>query len=340
MATARKLPSGMWRVLAYDGTGADGKRRYKSFTAESKKAAELMAAQYQTSVDKRASRRDLTVKDAIDRYINAKSGVLSPSTMYGYRRMQRNRYGSIENLKVFSLTTEDMQCFISQTAQECSPKYTANVYGLLSSAVSMFRPDAVFHITLPKRSPQKQVAPSSDSVRTLFESADGDLKVCIALAAFCSMRRGEICALKYGDISGDAIHIHADMVTDENNRYHYKDMPKTSESIRIAHAPDQVIELLGSGDPDEFVIKRPPYAITKAFIRLRNSLGLTIRFHDLRHYYASIGAALGIPDIYISDFGGWRRGSPVLKATYQNVLEDVGKEYSDLLKGHFSELIK
>ena len=46
----------MWRVLAYDGTGADGKRRYKSFTAESKKAAELMAAQYQTSVDKSEGR--------------------------------------------------------------------------------------------------------------------------------------------------------------------------------------------------------------------------------------------------------------------------------------------
>ena len=254
--------------------------------------------------------------------------------------MQRNRYSSIDGLKVFSLTTEDMQRFISNTAKECSPKYTANVYGLLSSAVSMFRPDAVFHITLPKRAPRKQAAPSSDAVRTLFESADGDLKICIALAAFCSMRRGEICALKYGDISGDAIYIHADMVTDEFNRYHYKDMPKTSESIRVAHAPDQVIELLGTGHQDEYVIKRPPYAITKAFIRLRNNLGLPIRFHDLRHYYASIGAALGIPDIYISDFGGWRRGSPVLKSTYQNVLEDAGREYSDLLKGHFSELIK
>ena len=53
--------------------------------------------------------RKLTVKDAIERYISSKEGVLSPSTIYGYRRMQRNRYESIEQLKVQELTSEDMQ---------------------------------------------------------------------------------------------------------------------------------------------------------------------------------------------------------------------------------------
>ena len=46
MATAKKTASGNWRVLAYTGKGADGKRRYKSFTAPTKKEAELLAAQY------------------------------------------------------------------------------------------------------------------------------------------------------------------------------------------------------------------------------------------------------------------------------------------------------
>ena len=339
MATAKKMPSGKWRVLVFDRIGDDGKRKYKSFTADTKNEAELQAKLYLNDPNRKTRKDSLTVKDAIDRYIASKEGVLSPSTIYGYRRMQRNRYGNIENKKVFALTSEDMQQFISETATEKSAKYTANVYGLLSSSVAMFRPDAVFRITLPKRTSKRQIAPSDDDVKTLFQSADSDMRICIALAAFCSMRRGEVCALKYGDITGDAIYIHADMVTDNSNVYHYKDMPKTSESVRTVHAPQQVIDLIGEGDPNEFVINKPPYAVTKGFIKLRNDLGINIRFHDLRHYYASIGAVLGIPDIYVSDFGGWRRGSPVLKSTYQNALQDASEVYANTMKKHFNSII-
>ena len=339
MATARVLPSGQWRCLVFDGV-ENGKRKYKSFTAATKNDAELQAKQYLADPSRKSRDRKLTVKDAIERYISSKEGVLSPSTIYGYRRMQRNRYESIGKLKIQELTSEDMQKFISDTAKEKSAKYTANVYGLLSSSVAMFRPEAVFRITLPKRAVRRSVAPSDSDVQNLFESADDWLKICIALAAFCSMRRGEICALKYADITGDAIHIHADIVTDNSNVYHYKDMPKTSESVRTVHAPEQVIELLGAGEPEDFVVKKMPYAITKAFIALRNDLGIDIRFHDLRHYYASIGAVLGIPDTYLSDFGGWRRGSPVLKSTYQNAITDASERYSEVMKNHFGSLIR
>lgn len=340
MATAKKLPSGRYRVLVYIGNDDNGKKRYKSFTADTKKQAEMDAAQYMNDPSRKDRDDSLTVKSAIDRYINAKEGVLSPSTIYGYRRMQRNRYGLIEAKNIFDLTSEDMQKFISATSADCSAKYTANVYGLLSSSVSMFRPDVTFKVTLPKRVHKKQTAPSSDNVQELFNSADDEMKLCISLAAFCSMRRGEICALKYRDILPDGgIYVHADMVTDNDNVYHYKDMPKTSESVRVTYAPEKVMNMIGNGEPDEYIVKKPPYAITKRFIQLRNKLCLDIRFHDLRHYYASVGAALGIPDIYISDFGGWRRGSPILKETYQNTMEDMSKNYSEKLKKHFSGLI-
>ena len=46
MATAKKLPSGKWRCLAYIGKDENGKRQYKSFTADSKKEAEFLAASY------------------------------------------------------------------------------------------------------------------------------------------------------------------------------------------------------------------------------------------------------------------------------------------------------
>lgn len=336
MATARKLPSGSWRVLCFDGM-ANGKRHYVSITGATKKEAEFRAAQYLAGAKSKTG--SLTVKEAIERYITAKTEVLSPSTIAGYRRQQKTYYGSLEHKDIYKLTSEDMQIFVSSITGSVKAKTVANVYALLSASIGMFRPDAVFRVTLPQKvRPQKQTPQDSD-VRKLFEAAEGDHKTAIALAAFGSMRRGEICAMKYGDVSGNVIHIHADMVCDENNEYQYKEIPKTSDSDRYVMLPPEVIQMLGTGEPDEFIIKKTPNAITSHFTRLRNRVAPGIRFHDLRHYFASIGAALGIPDTYLSDFGGWRNGSGVMKEVYQGTMADKSAVFAGRMTEHFSDLI-
>ncbi len=111
------------------------------------------------------------------------------------------------------------------------------------------------------------------------------------------MRRGEISALKYSDIEKNTLYIHADLVKDKSGVWIYKE-PKTPDSIRYKTIPHEIIDLMGNGKPDEYVIKWTPDSITKRFINFRKTQGLDIRFHDLRHYYASIGAAL-VFQIYI-----------------------------------------
>jgi hypothetical protein len=88
MATAKKLPSGSWRVQVYSHKD-NGKKVYESFTAPTKAEAEMKAAKYAMQKKLRA-RYDLTVKDALEGYINAKEGVLSPGTIRGYDRMRNN----------------------------------------------------------------------------------------------------------------------------------------------------------------------------------------------------------------------------------------------------------
>lgn len=338
MATARVLPSGRWRCLVFDGM-ENGKRKYKSFTAATKNDAELQAKQYLSDPTRKQSKDTITVKDAIERYITVKTGVLSPATIRGYRQMQRTRFSTIENEDIFTLNTEKMQKFVSSTTMNASAKTTANAYGLLTASVAMFRPDAIFRVTMPKKAAKRKSAPSDGDVQTLYKEADGELKLCIALAAFGSMRRGEICALKYSDIEGNAIYIHKDMVMDENNHFQIKNMPKTSDSVRIVQLPDSIIKMIGTGKPENFIVNLTPSAITIAFMRLRDRLGINIRFHDLRHYYASIGAVLNIPDNYVADFGGWRRGSSVMKEIYQGVIQDAKSQYAAMLNKHFECLL-
>lgn len=81
-----------------------------------------------------------------------------------------------------------------------------------------------------------------------------------------------------------------------------------------------------------------PEDISKKFGKILKEVGLPhFRFHDLRHYSASIMHALGIPDQYIMARGGWKTDR-VLKSVYRNVIEDEQKKFSDKVNSHFKAM--
>lgn len=337
MPKAKKLPSGSWRCRVYSGTDSRGQKHYESFTAGTKAEAEMMAAQFYNE-RKRRLKNDLTVAEALEGYITAKEAVLSPSTIRGYRQMQKNRYGRIKNVRIRKLTSAELQNFISETARESSAKTTANIYGLLSAALAFFDPDATFRVTLPQKPKKIRESPSDEDVRRLFEAAAPQMKLCIALAAL-SIRRGEMCALRYRDIKNGVAYIHADLVRGPELRWVYKDMPKTADSVRLVSLSQTALDLLGEGKPDDFILTWRPDTITKNFIALRNSLGLSIRFHDLRCYFASVGTVIGIPDMYLENLGGWHQGGSVMKEIYQNKITSLTDVYASKIAGHQDEIL-
>ena len=339
MPTAKKLPSGAFNVRVYSYTDRHGKKIYESFTASTKKEAELKAAEWSNKKTARVL-SDLTVSDALKGYIDAKRGVLSPSTIRGYDRMYRNNYEPILSKRIKKITTEELQIFVSDLAGSMSPKTVSNVYGLLSSALNFYMPDAIYRVSLPRKMKKKDTSPSGEDVQRLFKAASPELKKCIALSAYASCRRGEIAALTFSDLQGDVLSISKDIIQGDDNKWILKPIPKSDASIRKTPLPDKVIELLGTGEPDERIVKYAnPGSITECFTKLRNRLGINIRFHDLRHFYASIGAVLGIPDNYLSDFGGWRRGSSVMKEVYQNNIIQMSELYAHKMKKYFDGLL-
>ena len=69
------------------------------------------------------------------------------------------------------------------------------------------------------------------------------------------------------------------------------------------------------------IVHYNPDQITSHFRRCVEASGIEyIRFHDLRHYSASIMHAIGVPDQYIMDRGGWSSDN-VMKAVYRNVID-------------------
>lgn len=339
MATAKKLPSGNWRVLVFSHKDGNGKRIYESFTAPSKREAEQKAAEWANKKDRR-NKSALTVYEAIKGYIDAKEGVLSPSTIRAYRVQLRNNYSSIEKTPIKKLTTEQLQIFVSSLVEKVTPKSVSNIYGLLSSSLRFYMPDTQFNVTLPKRAKSRKSAPSDKDIRALYESAPEELKKCIAIGAFTGMRRGEICALTYGDIEGNIIHVTKDIVQGSDNKWHIKNMPKTEESYRDCYLPQNVLDIIGTGAKKENIIKyKNPTSVTRVFTRIRDRLGVDICFHDLRHYYATIGAVLGVPQSFLEKMGGWAKGSNTMQRVYQGTISELEEEYNKKMANHFNGLL-
>ena len=206
-----QLPSGQFRVQVYDYTDDDGKKHYKSFTAASKKLAQLAAAEWKANKDKPAPVvNDLSINDAAKRYLEVKKGVLSPSTLRGYEGYLSGKFGA---LRLPELDNTAIQIWISDLAAKVSPKTVRNAYGLLSVTLEMFAADFRVRVTLPAKKKAELYCPSDDDVRKLLNHIKGtELEIAVLLAAFGPLRRGEICALTDNDVHGNTIDVSRSMV--------------------------------------------------------------------------------------------------------------------------------
>lgn len=336
MGRAKKLPSGNWRAqVSY--VDANGIKRRESFTASTQGEAEMMALSFKNDIEHRRA-GDFTVKEAVEDYIYSKESAHSPSTTYGYIKNLK-KMTSIENIRIRKLTSKDIQYMISNLiSQELSPKTIRNIYGLLRSSLTFAGIKQEYMVTLPQAVKVLKVSPEDEQILALYNAASKKMKIAIALAAFHSLRRGEIAAIKYGDIKGNILTVHADIVEGKDGKWVYKDTPKNATSCREVYLPDDLLELIGTGHPEEFIYPVMPNTIGENFIRLKKKLGIDIRFHDLRHYFASLAVILHVPDTATSYLGGWKNNSPVLKEVYQNNVVSMNEAYAKKISDHFAKM--
>lgn len=336
MAKAKKLPSGSWRALAYDYTDNDGKRHYESFTADTKKEAEYLAAEFTLNKSSHKRPQNITVKEAVGQYIDIKKAILSPSTIRGYEALYKNHFSYFRDVKIRDLTNDMIQSWVGTVSQGHSPKTVRNAHGLLSASIDMFLPDYRIKSTLPQKKKPELYVPSDLDIKRLLDYIQGkELEIAVLLAAFGPMRRGEICALEQGDISGNFVTVSKSMVLTPDGTWEIK-QPKTYSGYRIIEFPDFVIGKI-SGIEGR-IIKATPMQITNRFSRaIKFSKLPHFRFHDLRHYSASIMHAIGVPDQYIMQRGGWSSDN-VLKSVYRNTIDDQTQKFNQNINHHFESM--
>ena len=161
----KKLPSGNWRIQVL----VDGKRVGRTFPT--KEEAEYWAAGLKTKImEENRSPWKMTVGAAVDRYIESKSSILSPSTVLGYKRTKK-RMEDIIGVQLNDLTQEKIQRWVNQLAKDHSPKTVANAHGLLSAVLKEYRPSVTLRTTLPSNVKAEIQIPSE--IRAILKGCRG-----------------------------------------------------------------------------------------------------------------------------------------------------------------------
>ena len=335
MAKAKKLPSGMWRVLLYDGKDGNGKRIYKSFTATTKKKAEADAALYSIQKKKQAE-SGMTVGEAIDAYIASKENVLSPSTIGGYRVSRRNHLQGIMDIRLEDIDNKTVQAEINREALRLSPKTLRNAHGLLSAALGAYLPDFTLRTSLPAKEHKFHDLPTPAEVINAVKGTDIELPCMLAL--WLSLCMSEVRGIRYKDISGNILTINNVKIKFGAEEF-TKAKAKNYNRNRQLALPQYLLDLIGTGDDDAYVVDMLSQTITKKLKRyVMKSCGKDITFHKLRHLNASVMLELGIPDKYAMERGGWASNN-TLKSVYQHTFSTKRKEIDKQIDDYFEKLL-
>ena len=329
---AIKLPSGNWHAVVM----IDGQRI--SVTASTKKEVEQKAAAIKSGAKIAArAKASMTVGDAIDRYIESKDTVLSPSTINGYKKLRRSLFQSIINDPVATISQERIQRAVNTMAKSKSPKYVRNAYGLFTAAMSEYCPDRVFRITLPQKEAPKIRIPSMDDIRVLHEDCVGTpYELPFLLAVWLGLRTSEIRGLTWDCIDGDTLIIKQALVDGENGPE--LKQPKTYSGNRRLQIPPYIKRLLDeTPQKDEFIVHYTRNAMYNHLHRACDRNGIEpFRFHDLRHVNASVMLGLNVPDKYAMERMGHATNN-MLKNVYQHTMSDEAKRVADAVDDYFEE---
>ena len=334
MATARKQPSGRWRIRVYSHTEPSGKKVYLSFYGDTKREAELLALQYKNERKVKAS--NITVEQAVQRYIDSKRNILSAATIMGYECIFRNHLKPLLRKRVSQLTSEIVQKYINEEANSVSAKTVSNIYGLLSAAVKQQDPNIVFHVRLPRRVKKLRMdLPSSQDVIEAVHGTEIELPVLLALC-LC-LRLSEVRGIKKDAVHNGYLDICRVRVSVKGVDVE-SELLKNDASRRIVELPPFLEKMIVEHD-GEYVTDLSGRALYGRFVNLMKKHGHIVRFHDLRHIAASDMNRLGIPDKVAADRGGWAT-TGTMRSVYQHSFSQDRRTADETVNNYYEQLLK
>ena len=302
------------------GKDNDGKYIKNTVTCKSKREARIILREHHKKMEAGTAvlpAKD-TLADCVRTYIDFKETMLSQSTIYGYRNICNNHIVPFfKNKRIQEITTRDIQAYItakmkSNLSASSVKKHIALLYSVFKNAYNarLVNENPIDRLERMKAKSSKLDCMNTQEIAELCLSVDGtQLEIPVLLACYLGLRRGEILGLKWEHID----FVHATLTVDNTRTMVgsniIEKLPKTERSLRQLHLDSYLVQVLLAHknrqsktlDHDYVVTMKngkpfKPNYLSEAFHKhlLKHNMKL-VRFHDLRHSFASIANAGGTP---------------------------------------------
>lgn len=313
-----------------------------SITDDDYKTVEAKAIAIKSGVlkVKTTSRDNLTLREALDKYIDVRRATRSPSTIRGYVTIARTRFQPYMQRRVNTFTPELCRRMISEEAKLCSPKTLKNAWRFVSGAIYEETGNR-FDPPLPQDEPKEPAYFTPEQIKVFVDVVEKDKIAIPALLGLCSLRRSELLGLTWDnvDLQKRIIKVSGAAVYDEHNKLVAKSTNKNKTSTRLVPIlmPQLFDALSAVENKTGRVVTSNPTTIRRRLqaICAANSLP-PVTPHGLRHSFASLAYHLQIPEKVAMQIGGWSNDTTMRKI-YTHIAEaDVVNQVAKL-QGFFSQ---
>lgn len=340
----QELPSGKWRcqILSLGISVIDDDPEAAHAKALALKAG-VIAKKDEDAAEKKGG---ITLTKAIDKHIQIRENVLSPSTINGYREIQRNRFPKLMAMQIKDIDFFALQAAINDEAEKVGRKTIMNALTLVTAVLSDYGQETnIKKLKLPQRKKKAAQYYEEKELIELFDLIRGSfIELPILLGTWLGLRRSEIFGLCWDavDFEAGTIEIKRTYVKDKESGYVLRDEMKTAESRRTLSCPGYILSKLNEYAPKSkrkgrifMMHPNTPYQTLKDMCE-RSGLKF-VGVHGLRHTNASVMVSLGIMDKYIMAEGGWSTDH-TMKKVYQHVFESGRKGAAEKRDDFFKDI--
>lgn len=293
---------------------------YGNTLAEYRKNVILAKTSKTITVDK----KDKTLRELINSYIDSNSNVLSPSTIKGYDVISRCRFVSYIDKPIDKI---DWQLMINEEATKYAPKSIKNAWGLIAKVLKV-NDYTVPTVNLPMLVPNEMPFLDYEQITVFLKYAYGTSVELPALLALNSLRMSEIKGLQKGDIINNQINIKRSLVIGKKSVGYLKTTKTAASTRSIPIILPRINELI----PDTKIIVPMSYqAIDRGINKICKEANLPlVACHGLRRSFSSLAYHLGWNERTTMLIGGWSNIQTVHKHYIKLAKTDVDNDIKSM----------
>lgn len=363
-----------WRVRVDNGFDPHGRRDRRYFRFDGTRAdADAFLRDKVDEVERRVTveaKRLTTGRYLLD-WLEGRRPQLARTTFQGYRHIvMKQLVPGLGEIPLMRLEPRHVRTFYARQLAPLgegaglSPQSVVHSHRVLHKALrdavveGLLSNDPLLGVQPPKvQRNEMHALEESESLRLLSALEGSTLYLPVLLALQTGMRRGELLGLKWRDVDLGARTATVSRSLEQTREGIRFKEPKSRRSRRTIGLPALAVEalrdhkkaqaerrlLLARAYQDNNLIlcrddgsPWPPDLLSNAFTRARDRLGLPVRFHDLRHSYASQQLRQGVPPNVVSRNLGHSTIAFTLDV-YSHVLPGMQEDAAAMMDSAYAE---